>query len=441
MRAQPDASLESDEARRSRVLGIFVKALLGMVVFAELASLLDVLFFHWDPTSVTFLPIGGLFFFILLGLELIRRRVSWLLAANVFLVFCVVAALFADAPVEVTEGRSLFFFTLPILMSSFIISPRYSFATAGLVSLGVGLMGWLALGRINLFAIPSFFGFATLAWVGAQTWETALERLRALNLQLDQLVTIRTQELAEANANLRASLGKLEELDAIKSKFVADVSHELRSPLAAVRMFLAQIQREPGAMNGDAAFVLSRETDRLNTLVQDILELSQLEAEIRSHAAETRFQAVALETLVQEAIASAALEAQVKGVALETDLAPARPVWGHPGQLKQVVINLITNALHYTPTGYVLVRTLSGNGETWLEVEDTGVGIAPEDLPHIFTRFYRGRRTASMPGTGLGLAIVKEIIDVHHGQISVTSTPGAGTTMRVCLPVAPLEAV
>jgi two-component system sensor histidine kinase ResE len=113
------------------------------------------------------------------------------------------------------------------------------------------------------------------------------------------------------------------------------------------------------------------------------------------------------------------------------------PVRGEVNQLAQVVTNLVANALSYTPAGSVQVSTGQISGEVCLEVADTGFGIDVEDLPNIFARFYRGRRSqrSETPGTGLGLAIVKEIVDMHGGRIEVESQVKQGTTFRVWLPL------
>jgi signal transduction histidine kinase len=124
-------------------------------------------------------------------------------------------------------------------------------------------------------------------------------------------------------------------------------------------------------------------------------------------------------------------------VALASQLAAdLPPVWGEVNQLAQVITNLLTNALNYTPTGQVVITTWQANGAVCLSVQDTGIGIDDEDLPHLFERFYRGRRTAGsdLPGTGLGLAIVKEIVALHSGRIQVSSQVGNGSTFLLSLP-------
>ncbi len=114
-------------------------------------------------------------------------------------------------------------------------------------------------------------------------------------------------------------------------------------------------------------------------------------------------------------------------------------VTGDYNQLSQLVTNLVVNALHYTLHGYVRVSTctVTGSGIVTLRVADSGLGILPEDIPYLFERFYRGnhRQAHDIPGTGLGLAIVKEIVDIHHGQILVTSKPDEGTIFEVTLPI------
>jgi signal transduction histidine kinase len=118
----------------------------------------------------------------------------------------------------------------------------------------------------------------------------------------------------------------------------------------------------------------------------------------------------------------------------QADLPPA---YGDANQLTQVVTNLLANALNYTQQGTIEVSTLLRDQQIGLQISDTGRGIAAEDLPHVFERFYRGRHThhADVPGTGLGLAIVKEIVELHRGQIEIASQLDRGTTFTVWLPV------
>jgi two-component system sensor histidine kinase BaeS len=128
-----------------------------------------------------------------------------------------------------------------------------------------------------------------------------------------------------------------------------------------------------------------------------------------------------------------------RGIGLEADVAAGLPVLSADGdRLRQVLVNLLANALQHTPAGgRVTVRARAGDGRVVVEVADTGAGIAPEDLPHLFERFYRAdrARTRATGGTGLGLAIVRSLVQLHGGTVAVDSRPGAGSRFTVALPV------
>ncbi len=255
------------------------------------------------------------------------------------------------------------------------------------------------------------------------------DEIRRLNEDLEQRVLERTRELAEANA-------RLTELDQLKSKFVSDVSHELRTPIANLKLYIDLLERGKPDKQSQYIKVLHQQVRRVAALVDDILDLSRLE---RRQEQGLIYRAVALNEVVDQIVLAHQPRAEADGLRLTFAPAPdLPPVRADANQLAQVVTNLVTNALNYTPAGYVRVSTYVENGEVCLRVVDSGSGIAAEDLPHIFERFYRGQRVLKndMPGTGLGLAIVKEIVDLHEGRIEVDSQPGRGTTFRVWLPLA-----
>jgi PAS domain S-box-containing protein len=248
---------------------------------------------------------------------------------------------------------------------------------------------------------------------------------------LEQRVEERTRELAEANR-------RLTELDQLKSKFVSDVSHELRTPVANLSLYVDLMQRGRPEKRTAYLSVLREQTDRLVHLITDVLNLAQLEfAEGR-----VAFEAVDLNALLEQLVAAHRLQAETAGLNLcFAPLTGLPQVHGDRNQLSQVVANLLTNAINYSQSGEIRVQTcLVGNGErACFSVHDDGIGIDPEDIPHLFERFYRGHRTSqsNIPGTGLGLAIVKEIVDLHGGEVQIESAPGAGAIFRIVLPVAP----
>ena len=246
---------------------------------------------------------------------------------------------------------------------------------------------------------------------------------------LEQEVAVRTCELLEANK-------RLQELDRLKSKFVSDVSHELRTPVTNVGLYLQLFDLKPEKRE-HYLMVLREQASRLETLVTSVLDLARLD-----NTREIALAPVNVDEVLASVVTAQAAGAEVRNLTLTFQPSVGSPwVLGDRPKLVQVVTNLVTNALNYTPAGHVRVRSRPGEvpGTVQFEVEDTGVGIYPEDLPHLFERFYRGRRdqVADVPGTGLGLVIVKELIDLHGGSICVHSGVGAGSTFTVTLPAAP----
>ncbi len=238
-------------------------------------------------------------------------------------------------------------------------------------------------------------------------------------------------------------ISALKEIDRLKSQFVSDVSHELRTPLTNIRLYLDLLhQTQDQAKVSRYLETLSRESDRLSHLIEDLLSLSRLEA----GATEFTPTAVDLNKLMQALARDRKELAARQGLKLIVDIEQdLPPSLSDERLLSQVFTNLLTNAMNYTPRGgEITLRTASGSDGKWVQaiVEDTGIGIPLEEQPLIFGRFYRGHasRATSAPGTGLGLAICKEIIDLSHGEISVESETDKGTRITVQLPVAPPDA-
>jgi PAS domain S-box-containing protein len=254
-----------------------------------------------------------------------------------------------------------------------------------------------------------------------------LERTQRHAKELEQRVAERTRELAAANE-------RLTELDRLKSKFVSDVSHELRTPIANLKLHVELLEHGRPEKHDHYLTVVKQQARRLGQLVDDILNLSRLEmGKLR-----VVFGPVDLNFVVEQIVAAHQPRAESSGLVLSfVPLVDLQPVRGEVNQLAQVVTNLVINALNYTLAGSVRVTMSQSETEACLQIEDTGIGIDPDDLPNIFDRFYRGRgsQRSETPGTGLGLAIVKEIIDLHEGRIEVTSQVKQGTTFKVWLPL------
>lgn len=245
--------------------------------------------------------------------------------------------------------------------------------------------------------------------------------------ELEAQVSERTRELAEANEQLT-------ELDRLKSKFVSDVSHELRTPIANLKLYIDLLKHGHPNKQADYIATLQQQIKRVARLVDDILDLARVESRKQQGSTPEPIQ---LNDLITPIVAAHQPRAEASSLILSfAPQAELPTIYGDADQLAQVATNLLANALNYTEQGTVQIKTLFHDQQVGLQITDTGRGIAPDDLPHIFERFYRGRhaRHADVPGTGLGLAIVKEVVDLHHGQIEVVSQLDRGTTFTVWLP-------
>ncbi len=227
---------------------------------------------------------------------------------------------------------------------------------------------------------------------------------------------------------------ELARLETVRRDFVANVSHELRTPLASIRAVTETLQS--GALHDEDVAMpfletILRETDRLARIVGDLLILANAE----SKTPET--QPVDLSALAADIIERNRLAAIDAGLDLDSELTPRALVNAAPDQVEQVIINLIANAIKYTPSdGRVYVRVSQDDENVTLSVSDTGIGIMQEDIQRIFERFYRvdKARSRASGGTGLGLSIVKNIVEGHGGHVKVESQYNRGSTFTVTLP-------
>jgi len=224
---------------------------------------------------------------------------------------------------------------------------------------------------------------------------------------------------------------RLQASDQARRAMLADVTHELRTPLTVIQ----------GNLEGLLDGVYPRDDAHLQPILDETRVLSRLIDDLRtlalaeSGALQLQKEPTDLALLIGETVAPFRAQATASGVALNTEIAPNVPTLNlDPARIRQVLENLITNALRYTSCGGKISVQLAVNSEqsTVVTVSDTGKGIAPEELPHIFDRFYKSRDSR---GTGLGLAIAKNLIAAHGGEISAQSELGKGTTIRFGLPV------
>ncbi|GLB58470.1 two-component system histidine kinase PnpS [Cytobacillus sp. NCCP-133] len=230
---------------------------------------------------------------------------------------------------------------------------------------------------------------------------------------------------------------ELKKLEQMRKDFVANVSHELKTPITSIKGFsetlLDGAMEDKQALN-DFLSIILKESDRLQSLIQDLLDLSKIEQQGFSLSIQPMNLTVAIEEVL----------AIMKGKALEKDIVieyrkEETPVYieGDVHRLKQVFINIISNAISYTPNQGIIYISLEETEKAVLaEVRDTGIGIEASEIPRIFERFYRidKARSRNSGGTGLGLAIVKHLVEAHKGTITVKSEVGKGTSFKIGLP-------
>jgi len=258
---------------------------------------------------------------------------------------------------------------------------------------------------------------------------------------LGRTVAVTARPLASGGAVLALlDLTRLRRLEAVRRDFVANVSHELRTPLTVVSGFAETLAHDdpPGERRRHFAERILASTRRMQRLVDDLLDLSRIE----SGGWVPNPQPVDLAAVAGDVIAAARDAAAAKGTRLEAEIAPdARTAWADPTAVRQVLDNLVENAVRHTAAGRVVIfaRPLAQNGTQLgveLGVRDTGTGIPSEHLPRIFERFYRvdPARSREEGGTGLGLAIVRHLVRAHGGEVRAESTAGAGTTVTASFP-------
>ncbi len=303
--------------------------------------------------------------------------------------------------------------------------------------------------RVLLFGSLLLLALAALG--GAVLARAALSPINAISEtahqitqtgDLDQRIPVidPNDEIGQLTETFNDMLSRLETLFQTQERLVADVSHELRTPLTTIQGNLDLLKRggiEDPEMRAEALRAIGDETGRMRRLINDLLLLAQADSGMTLHK-----QPVEVDTLLLDVYRQAQVMANAVGVNVRLGAEDQAMVMGDADRLRQLLLNLVDNAIKYTPAGGDVILTLRRDGG-WVQlgVQDTGIGIAPEDLAHIFDRFYRADPSRTRPGgSGLGLAIAQWIAQVHGGRIQVESLPGQGSRFTAWLPDASAQA-
>ncbi|MEM6794735.1 MAG: HAMP domain-containing sensor histidine kinase, partial [Acidobacteriota bacterium] len=252
-----------------------------------------------------------------------------------------------------------------------------------------------------------------------------------------RLLETRFEEMAE---RLRRRVDHSEQIADFRRELMANISHDLRTPIATLRGYLETLCLRGGVLSEkqreEYLGIALKHSERLGRLVDELIELYKLEGREMQPSLD-RFR---LGELIQDNVQRFRLRAEEKGITLQADFNPdLPPVYADVGLMERALENLIENALRHTEAGgTVTVRLRKEPAELVLSVSDTGCGIAEEDLPYIFDRFYRSKLTAAGEGVGLGLAITQRIAQLHGGSLEVESQLGKGSVFSFSLEIAPL---
>ena len=241
-------------------------------------------------------------------------------------------------------------------------------------------------------------------------------------------------EVGDLAESFNAMAASIREEDEKKREFLQNLSHELRTPLSYIKGY-SELLQQPNAEHGHIAAILYRESERMERMVSQILDLTRLEGGEEKIAHEL----LALSEIALSAIDNTAVKWRDRQQQVETNLDEDILVYGDEDRLLQVLVNLLDNAIAYTADGGSITVSLRSEGsEAVLEVGDSGPGIPEEHLPYIADRFYRVEkgRTRGGGGAGIGLSIVKQIAELHGGRLKVKSSEGNGTRVQVWLPLA-----
>ena len=251
-----------------------------------------------------------------------------------------------------------------------------------------------------------------------------------LNERVPESVIPEINQLSVSFNSMANSLGDVEQR---RRELISDLTHELRTPLTVVRGYLEELADDRIDGTPELYLRLIKETRRLERLIHDLQELSKAEAGYLSIDSQPLNLYPLLKSLVERFGDQLMEEGPTLELVFPSDIPP---VLCDRDRIIQILVNLLGNAIRYTKIGSIVVKAEKENKYVWISVTDTGVGIAPEDLPYVFERFWRAdpSRSTHSGGTGIGLAIVRRLVELQGGKIEVESELGKGSTFRFCLP-------
>ncbi len=329
---------------------------------------------------------------------------------------------------------------------------RFFFRIGGLILFALALLcglasfvWWLIGGFVGTVIVPNAAPLGTLAIIFGivilfnisralrRTIAPIGELMEASGRVADGDYSIRVRErgpreVRALTRSFNAMTTRLQSNEESRRNMLADVTHELKTPLTVIQGNLEGMLDGVYPLDRDRVESILSETRLLSRVIDDLRTIALAE----SGALKLQKESTDIGELINHTVAAFRPQADAASISITTDLASTPAIEVDPARIREVLENLIANALRYTPRdGSIRIRCESANQQISVSISDTGQGIAPEDLPHIFDRFYKG---SDSRGTGLGLAIAKNLIAAHGGEIFAESEVGKGTTIRFTLP-------
>lgn len=343
-----------------------------------------------------------------------------------------------------SNGRLWLYSRATLLDGDILLVAALRPKVAGLSLFADELMPLFLQGGAIALLLSLVLAFVIARWV-ADPLQQMLSAARAMPSDAAQPVEPRgPREVQDVMRAFNSMVGRVQASQTSQREFVANVSHELKTPLTSIQGFAQAIldgTADTPESRQQAAQVIYNESGRMHRLALDLLDLARLDAGT-ADLTMTPLDLTVLLNAIVEKFSPLAARADVT-VAAQYDAFP--PLTGDGDRLAQVFTNLVDNALKFTPAGgQVTLAARREGAQAVIEVRDTGSGISPEALPHVFDRFYQedsSRSHSDRHGAGLGLAIAREIVAAHGGKISVRSQLGQGTVFSVCLPLAQVDAI
>jgi signal transduction histidine kinase len=303
------------------------------------------------------------------------------------------------------QWRTLLLYSLPLALAVGVVFV----VNGGLIS-DFLFVGHLEISLSNLVMVAGICSTTTLV-------------IRALALSRNR----------EREGRIQAKVS--EQHAAAQHRFLQRLDHELKNPLTTIQLGLANLQSSIPLEEHQSFTRIEEQTRRLQGLVEGLRRLSKLETiDFERESVDLNELLEEVVNLMRATVSSHCLVLNVRQIPWKLPL-----IWGDRDLLEVAFRNLLDNAIKYTPSdGTIEVRASENGHDILVEIADTGVGIQADDLPHIYEELYRGLNAREIAGSGLGLAIVKRIIDLHQGQIDISSRPGKGTVITLHLPLAPM---